>query len=183
MHADIYVWRHARPEDLRAIHALQRTSLEGLGGGFYSPAQLGAALDNLPLVSAELIGEGHFFVLETAGRAIAGCGGWSGQPPAYARYDASGQTALPRALVRSVFVCPHHARRGFGRWMMGRIERDAAEAGVTTLHLTATLSGVPLYRSLGWQDGEATALTFPNGVQFPVLNMSKRIAEKLRQAA
>jgi hypothetical protein len=53
MYADIDVWRHARPDDLSAIHALQRAARAALGGGFYAAAQPGAALDNLPLVSAE----------------------------------------------------------------------------------------------------------------------------------
>ena len=55
---------------------------------------------------------------------------------------------------------------------MRRTETDAAGNGIETLRLTATLSGVPLYRALGYSEGGQRDLLL-GSVRFGCLEMSK----------
>jgi hypothetical protein len=54
-------------------------------------------------------------------------------------------------------------------------EREAALAGYRQLQLTASLTGVPLYESLGYEETTRTALSLPGGLRFKVVAMRKTI--------
>jgi N-acetylglutamate synthase-like GNAT family acetyltransferase len=82
-----------------------------------------------------------------------------------------------------VFVDPAVSRRGVASAIMLRIERDAAEHEIQTLHLAATLSGVALYEHLGYRTEEATAVCLSNQTQFACVRMAKRIPKLREQAA
>jgi len=68
--------RVATRTDVPAIRELIPRSVRGLSVGFYSKAQVEAAIDRIFGVDTQLIDDGTYFVAEGPG-AIAGAGGWS----------------------------------------------------------------------------------------------------------
>ncbi len=73
--------------------------------------------------------------------------------------------ATEPARVRAMFVRGDWARRGLGRAILERCERDAAAEGFTTLALMATLPGEQLYRAYGFREIERTMVRLPDGTE------------------
>jgi GNAT superfamily N-acetyltransferase len=91
----------------------------------------------------------------------------------------NGPRAAPgvqKATVRSIFVHPDFARRGIAKAIMAAIEAEIVTANFTSASLTATLSGVPLYRSLGYSSGDAVTLKLRDGLVFVGIGMTKPLA-------
>ena len=59
---------------------------------------------------------------------------------------------------------------------MDFIERQIAAAGFDAAFLTAALSGVPLYRRLGWHSQGPVVVTVPEDHRLVGLGMTKRLA-------
>jgi GNAT superfamily N-acetyltransferase len=124
-----------------------------------------------------MLDDGSYFAMRVDG-ALAGCGGWTTRLPGYMLH-AAGDTFRPArriATVRSVFVHPSFARRGLARRLMAHIEAEIAGAGYDRATLTATLSGLPLYRRLGYRSGEPVVLSMPDELKFIAVRMDKRFA-------
>jgi GNAT superfamily N-acetyltransferase len=103
-------------------------------------------------------------------------GGWSRLRPNYA--NATRPAGLPAAeptvpKIRSVFVHPAFARRGLATRLMDLAEGEARAAGFRTIELTATLSGVPLYLSRGYEETGRIAIPLPSGHRFIGVTMRK----------
>lgn len=120
-----------------------------------------------------LVDDGTCYLAEVAG-AIVGSAGWSTRVPGY---DAHGPgTALAangRPRVRSVFVHPDWVRRGIASRMMAAAEGAARAAGHREIELDATLSGVALYRALGYAELPARSLRLADGAELAVVPMTK----------
>jgi GNAT superfamily N-acetyltransferase len=185
MKAQHLVLRLAREGDIEAVQALQRNSLGALTQGFYSPRQIAAAVAYVPLTDAALIAEGHFFVLEEPGFGLVATGGWSLARPTYEAFRSAVQdgSAEATAKVRHIFVHPERARRGLGSRVMRSVEADAAAAGQPRLAMAATLSGVPLYRKIGYAETGDAGITLPGGVHFPLVAMAKALKPTVSLAA
>jgi GNAT superfamily N-acetyltransferase len=164
--------RTATHDDVAALRALQAASLRRLATPFYGAAVIEAfiATDTVP---AELIADGTLLVA-TEDAAILGCAGWTTRLPGYA---ALGARVTPGATVRSVYVHPDHARQGLGRRLMDRVEGEMRRAGHRRAGLLATLAGAPLYRRLGWREGDAVTLRLPGGLAMVGLQMAKTLAD------
>src|SRR5690242_5863011 len=70
---------HLRPAtaaDSAEIRELIARSIRALGAGDYSPEQIEGALQGAFGLDSQLVADGTYFVVESAGRLI-GCGGWS----------------------------------------------------------------------------------------------------------
>ena len=52
--------------------------------------------------------------------------------------------------LHSLFVRASHHRRGIGRRLMERLERETRDAGIDKITMQATLYAVPFYQSLGY---------------------------------
>ena len=157
--------RPARPDDARAIEILHRASVRELAVGYYAPALLERFLAAGTL-DRELIDAGTYFLAEIVG-LLVGSGGWM------AVEDCPDGGV--RARIRSVFVHPDWARRGIGRRLVLHAESDGARAGFTRFELEASLSGVPLYRHLGYRAVRSYGLTLPDGTTLPVIRMEKEL--------
>ena len=119
---------------------------------FYDESLVESAARYIGELDPALIEDGTYYVHEAGGEIVAS-GGWSRRNRLYTGSGSSeddGRLLDPApepARVRAKFVRADWSRRGFGRAILERCERDAAAEGFTTMALMATLPGEPLYRA------------------------------------
>lgn len=172
--------RRARRDDVATIESLIARSVQQLGAAWYSPDQIASALRFMFGVDTQLIDDGTYFVVQDVDRVVA-AGGWSGRRTLFGGdqwkhgADAPLDPATDAARIRAFFVDPDAARRGLGRLLFDRCLADARAAGFRRLELMATLPGEPLYRALNFTAEERTELALPDGVQVPLVRMSRAI--------
>jgi GNAT superfamily N-acetyltransferase len=175
-----YVIRKAGLDDRGAIERLIAESARGLGREDYSGRQIEAALEGVFGVDTELILDGTYFVADGAG-TLLGCGGWSKRRTLFGgdRYAARDASELdPRsepARIRAFFVHPAHARKGIGRALLAACEDEARAHGFRALELMATLPGIRLYRSCGYEAGERVEYEAGEGVSIALVPMRKEL--------
>jgi GNAT superfamily N-acetyltransferase len=137
------------------IEALIARSARELCRQDYSREQIEAALGNAFGVDSQLIRDATYFVVEV-GEAIVAAGGWSFRKTLFGadgRADRAPEALDPlrdSARIRAFFVAPEQARRGIGRALLERCEREARARGFRSAQLAATLTGERLYRELGY---------------------------------
>jgi len=169
--------------DVLALEALIPISVRGLQAGYYSQAQMEAALGPVFGVDRQLIRDGTYFVAERNG-TIVGCGGWSRRRSLYGGDGGrAGEDQLldPKrepARVRAFFVHPAWARRGIGRSIMAACEEAIVEAGFCAVEMVATLAGEPLYASFGYAVVERYDIPIAGGLSLPVVWMRKTIEDR-----
>lgn len=173
--------RPALPADTPAIATLIEASVRGLGGRHYSERQVESSLRHLFGVDSQMIADGTYVVVEDRGRVV-GAGGWSrrrtpfGGDQAGAVRDAGFRD--PRrepAVLRAFYVHPDRARRGIGRRLVSAAEAAVWDAGFRRAELVSTLSGLALYRALGYADAEPVDITLPDGVVIEAVRMEKAL--------
>jgi len=167
--------------DVPALHDLIGASVMRLQAEDYDEAQRRGALGSIFGVDPVLIEDGTYFVAESEGRIVA-CGGWScrgtpfGSDRSPARDDRVLDPAHDAARIRALFVHPDFARRGLGTAILTACERAAAKAGFRCLELTATLTGMKLFRVHGFIPAEEIALRLGNGETLRVMRMTKTLS-------
>ena len=168
--------RRATLRDADRLRAMHHASLEALGAGHYSAHQIEGFLRDVVTVDEADLADGTFLVAEVAGE-IAASAAWTLRRPAYAPDARAGGPGPVRATIRAVFTHPAFTRRGLATKVVRACEEEAVIHGrAEILDLWATLSGVPLYRRLGYRAGDATEMIpLPNGALFPAVYMSKSV--------
>jgi GNAT superfamily N-acetyltransferase len=166
--------RVAERSDRRELEELQALSFRTLGEPYYGSEAVEAFV-RVGTMDPSLLDDGTYFVAVAGGR-IVGCGGWSLRAPSYTAYvvDAA-RSEGPGATIRSVYVHPAFARRGIARAVMARIELELAKRNLDAVSLAATLSGIPLYRRIGYKGAEPIILRLPTGHQILTLAMTKQL--------
>jgi GNAT superfamily N-acetyltransferase len=170
--------RRAEPSDVPAIEAMHFLSVQALAGADYSHAEIEAFLGHLGTYDPGLIDEGTYYVLENRGQVVAS-GGWSQHLP----HAPEGAETLPQAFtlssrsakIRSIFVHPKYARLGLGSRLVRHAEAEAVAAGHRLFELWATLTGVPLYRMLGYAALGRMAIPGGNGATLAAEHMAKLV--------
>lgn len=165
--------RRALPGDRRALLQLHADSFQTLGRHHYGAEVIGAFLAAGTLDTG-LIEDRTYFVLEGDGVMMA-CGGWSVRQPSFARLAPIGGAGGVVPKVRAVYVHPCFARKGVGRHLMNFIEAEIVRAGFTRATLMSTLTGLPLYRALGYRGDAPVILSLPGGHPFVGIAMEKRL--------
>lgn len=182
--------RPAALDDIPALNALIERSARQLSVGFYTPAEIDAAVRYVFGVDTNLVADGTYFVVHD-GAALAGCGGWSKRRTLYGGdqrpvdADARGVPQVPAedqlqpgvdaAKVRAFFVSPDFARRGVGRFLLDACLAAAAQAGFTRVELMATLPGVPFYAALGFRPMREVTDRLPDGTPLRFVQMDREI--------
>jgi len=187
--------RPATPDDIPALNALIERSARQLSIGYYSPAEIEAAVRYVFGVDTTLVRDGTYFAVHADG-VLAGCGGWSyrrtiyggDQRPVDDAANASGATppaqaastqlqpGIDPARVRAFFVAPEQARRGVGRFLLDACLDAARAAGFTRAELMATLPGVPFYAALGFAPVRDVTDRVPDGTPLRFVLMQRDIA-------
>lgn len=175
-----YSIRKATPEDRDRIRQLIAASARGLSREDYDDAQIEAAIATVFGVDSDLIEDGTYFVVESAGELI-GCGGWSRRRTLfggdqYAERDASYLDPKSEAArIRAFFVHPDHARKGIARAILRECESEAAARGFRKLELMATLPGLKFYKACGYSEEGHDEVDMMAGVKLPVVPMKKEL--------
>jgi len=172
--------RVATLEDVPALRALIARSIRALGAADYSSEQIDTALQSAFGVDTALIRDGTYFVVASANGELLACGGWSrrrtlfGSDSRAERDESWLDPATEPAKIRAFFVDPTHARRGLGRAILERSEREAREGGFSAFALMATLPGVPFYERCGYVAAEPIIHSLPGGLAIRFVPMSKQ---------
>ncbi|MBM7130623.1 GNAT family N-acetyltransferase [Dyella mobilis] len=148
--------RKATIKDAPTVFALRREAILAQCAGHYPVRDLeiwtsGAMSDTF----ARRVGE-LFYVAD-----VEGC------------TAGSGMIDLSTGKIDAVFVRPDCMRRGVGRTIVDHLERLALRAGLSHVHLEATLNAAPFYRALGFQDEGERLYESSLGVSLACLAMSK----------
>jgi N-acetylglutamate synthase-like GNAT family acetyltransferase len=173
-----FVIRKAVPDDIRVLTPLIASSVRALQVGDYTAAQIEGALGIVYAVDSQLVNDGTYYVVEEKGKIVA-CGAWSKRKTPYGgdacfdREDSLLDPATDPARIRGFFVHPGWARRGIGTLILKTCEKAARDAGFQRFELTATRTGVALYRVHGYEPVEHKSLALPNGEELPVVRMAK----------
>lgn len=173
--------RTATKDDVPALSGLIERSVRELQVGWYTPAQIEAAVHSVFGVDMQLIEDGTYYVVEIDGQT-AGCGGWSKRGTLYgashfshSRNDTQLDPASDPARIRAFFTHPGFARRGVGRALLHHCEDAARAAGFKTMEMAATLPGVPLYAACGYESFESFQVPLPGSETIEVRRMAKKI--------
>jgi GNAT superfamily N-acetyltransferase len=175
------VVRPATLADIDPLRDLQAMSMRALGAGYYTPAEVDAAVRYVCVPDRELIEDGTYLIAELDGRVV-GCGGWSLRRKHYAG-PADGETDSERldplsepTRIRAMFTAPGVARQGVGRAILAAAEDAAKTAGFSRARLGATLSGEAFYRRSGYVEIGRETASLPDGTAFAVILMEKQLA-------
>jgi len=170
--------RRARVEDAESLAVLQEAAVRELNQADYTPAQLEAFLGGLGTLDVRLLADGTYFVAEQDGELV-GCGGWSdraqgcGSSQGCSAVQLSGDPDV--ATMRGYFVRPDRARRGIARRLLNAAEADVRLRGFERAQLLATLTGEPLYRTLGYEPVERIQVPVPGAASLPAVFMTKEL--------
>ena len=177
--------RVAALADVPSLQALISASVRDLSIGFYSMAQVEAAIVAVFGVDTQLIADGTYYLLDHPSGPVA-VGGWSYRRTLYGGDQMKGaedpklDPVTEPARLRAFFVRPDFARRGLATRLYGECARAARMAGFRRLELMSTLPGEPLYAALGFTAVERIALPLAAGVDLPLIRMSRSIDDPPR---
>jgi N-acetylglutamate synthase-like GNAT family acetyltransferase len=177
--ADLSV-RLATAGDVPALTALIAASVERLQAEDYSELQRRGAVGSVFGVDPILIEDQTYFVA-VRDSTLCGCGGWSrratpfGTDDSPARDDTMLDPRQDAARIRALFVHPACARMGVGSAILRACESAARAAGFQRAELTATLTGVKLFRVHGFVPAGELQIPLKNGALLPVMRMTKAL--------
>ncbi|MDB5118368.1 MAG: acetyltransferase family protein [Mucilaginibacter sp.] len=170
--------RLATFDDIPQLQQLIALSVRGLSTGYYTANQIESAIKYIFGVDTQLIIDGTYYVAEID-NAIVGCGGWSKRNTLYggdqhkAVEDPLLDPKQDAARIRAFFVHPDYARKGVGRHIITVCETEAHKNGFTNFELGATLPGVPLYTTMGYEPVKRVDAVLPDGIELGILKMRK----------
>jgi hypothetical protein len=107
----VYDVRVATDADVPALRTLIAESVRGLSVGYYTPAQAESALVHIFGPDTQLIADGTYYVVESAGTLVA-AGGWSRRGTLYggdqtkSGEDLALDPSVEPARIRAFFVHP-----------------------------------------------------------------------------
>lgn len=175
-----FTLRKATLEDRPVLERLIAESAHGLSFGDYTREQIDAALGTAFGVDTQLILDGTYFVVEDEHKIVA-CGGWSHRKTLFGGDSRAGrepellEPGRDAAKIRAFFVRPGWSRRGIGRELLDRCEREARASGFRAMELMATLPGRRLYEACGYTAGEPVEHRLRAGVTIEFVPMRKEL--------
>jgi GNAT superfamily N-acetyltransferase len=158
--------RIAQSADVGALDRLFQRSYARLLMPDYPPSVMVTAIPVIARAQPALVGSGLFYVVEDAD-GIVGAGGWSLQPPG----GMQGQRGTGH--VRHVATDPDAVRRGVGRMLMEHIALVAKASGMMELACHSTLTAVPFYESMGFEQLGGISIPLAGGIIFPAVRMRR----------
>ena len=157
--------RSLRPGEAHTYLAIHRASVRGLAAGHYEPAVIEAWAPE-PITNAQVR------AVEEDSSELRWIAEIDGQP--------CGMAALvPDASeLRACYVVPSFAGRGVGRALVEAVEHAARAAGLTELHLVASVNAEHFYRAMGFEVARHTEHTLPGGHRMAAVEMQKPLRQE-----
>ena len=156
--------RVARPDDLAAVDALLGRSYPRLLKADYAPSVMVTIVPVIARARPELLASGRYFLAEDIDGRVVGAGGYS--LPAYGP-----QGSATMANIRHLATDPDALRRGVGRRLMQAIFTAAAAEGIHRFDCLSTLTAVPFYRAVGFEQIGPVQVPILAGMTFPAMRM------------
>lgn len=157
--------RRAGPADAEAIADAHRDSIRSIGPRFYPPDVIEAWESCVtPDMYAQAMAEGEAFFIAVG--PVDGAPGVLGF--ATHRADDARDGA-------SVYVRGRAARQGVGTALLRLAEQHAIAHGASSLHIQASLAGLPFYRANGFDELGSGEAVLVSGQSMPCVHMRKRL--------
>lgn len=157
--------RIAVPDDADAVTGVLTESYPALLADTYETATLAAALPYMIKANPALLKSGTYYLAETAGLGVIGCGGWSHERP------GSGERQAGLAHIRHFATRPDWTGHGVGRALMEACVRAASVEGIGRFEAYATLNAEGFYRALGFETVDRLDIPLGDDTAFPALRM------------
>ena len=178
-----FIIRKAIVSDQAEIEQLIAESVRGLSREDYSARQIELSIKSVFGVDTELITDGTYFVAESEEQKIVGCGGWSKRKMLYGAslYESSRDSAeldpeTDAAKIRAFFIHPAWARKGIGRAILEKCEREAKSFGFRSAEMMSTLPGIKLYSACGYAGDERVGVPVGEGEEIICVRMRKNLS-------
>lgn len=137
----------------------------------YVPDVLSEVLPKMTTANPKLLSSNKFYFISLEENQIVSCGGWSMEKPGE-------QTIIPgTAHIRHFATDPNWIRKGFGRMIYEKCEKDARLEGVHSIECYSSINAERFYSSLGFEKIEKIEIPFGPNVSFPVIFMRKKISD------
>jgi N-acetylglutamate synthase-like GNAT family acetyltransferase len=173
--------RLASAADIPPLKDLIGASARALSVGYYSDAQIEAAIRYVFGVDSQLIADETYYVA-VDDATIVGCGGWSWRRTLYGGDQrpigsrAILDPARDAARIRAFFVASSHARQGIAGRILTTCQTAALKRGFSRVELMSTLPGVPFYAARGFREVERVVDTLPDGTRIEFVLMSGELS-------
>jgi N-acetylglutamate synthase-like GNAT family acetyltransferase len=173
--------RPASARDSSAIQELLETSYRELLPSNYDESLLCAGLPLITKPSEELMTCGTWYVaLHPDSEQILGCGGWTKRSPTSTKSPPLEleEEGLPH--LRHFACHPESTRMGTASMIWQRTLHDIADAfgKIPALEVYSTLTAIPFYQSLGFQNSNALEIPLNQGeCMFPAMLMTRQLEE------
>jgi N-acetylglutamate synthase-like GNAT family acetyltransferase len=164
-----YVVRVAAPEDAERVGKLLAASYPPLMAGAYDERTLAPALKLMTRANPSLLASGTYYLAESFGHRVVGCGGWTLERPGTAVKEAG------LAHIRHFATDAAWTRRGVGRALYDRCEADARLVGVRAFECYSSLNAEAFYAALGFRRVRAFSIELGPNVSLPAVLMSRKI--------
>lgn len=157
--------RTATAADEPGVTTLLDRSYSALMAGAYEPALLERALPLIAKANPALLECGTWFVAESSGNRIVGCGGWTPHRP--------DSTEIEPTLghVRHFATDPDWTGNGIGRAIHARSREQALAAGIQRFACYASLNAVPFYAALDFRPVRRVEVPIADNIVFPAMLM------------
>lgn len=167
--------RPASPSDAEAAHRLLLRSYSTLLPNDYSPEVLEVVLPIITKPSEELLTCGTWYLVEHPDEPseLIGCGGWTRRRPGRPRTAENDATVHLRHFATD----PDWTRQGIARAIWQRIRNDLADQQHQQdppMEVYSTRTGVPFYKSLGFQVMDDDITIAMGTISFPVVGMLRQ---------
>ncbi len=175
----VFSFRKATLADLPELHTLMEISIRQIIGTYLDEAKVAASFEFMG-VDTQLIDDETYFAVELD-QQIVGCGGWSRRATRFGGDHTPGRDSrlldpiTEPARVRAMYTHPDFARLGIGRLVLSLCESEASKEGFSSLELTATVAGEPLYSAYGFAVEERIEVTTSKGIGVPCARMTKKL--------
>ena len=174
-----FIHRIATIDDIPAIEELMELSITQLLGPLLSQDELEASFDSMGLDDQLIKDQTYFMIFNDD--IFVGCGGWSNRETLFGgnhtpnRDDKFLNPKKDSARIRAMYTHPDWIRMGVGTLVMKLGEEAAKKLGFKKCELMATLSGLLLYKTQGYEPIENILYKSTSGKTVPMVRMEKEI--------
>lgn len=161
--------RVATPEDEAAVDALLQASYPDLLASAYDADVLADALPLFTRANPSLLSSGTYYLAESGGQKLVGCGGWTRERP------GTGQVVAGLAHIRHFGTHAAWTGKGVGRGIYSLCEEHARAADIRRFECYSSLNGQGFYAALGFRTVRPIEVNLSPEVAVPGVLMERGI--------